>query len=319
MKKVVFYEVFDEEKDALEKFLPAGLDAVFMKGTIQEQRKKDLPAPVISIRTQSMIPLAWAKGLIGILTRSAGYDHVKEFREKSRAVFSCGYLPSYCARAVAEQAIMMCLALWRNLPQQMKQFHSFSRDGIMGQECLGKNLLVVGVGRIGGECARIASALGMNVKGVDIDRREKETVYVDFKEGMAWADAVISAVPLTEETRNMFNENAFQKMKKGIFVNVSRGEVSSLECLRSALAKGWLSGAGLDVYENEPSLAVDLRSGHKSEQRKMVEGMMASYNVVFTPHNAFNTAQAVDRKAQQSMASLACFFEKGRFIDEVPV
>lgn len=320
MIDVIFYEAFEEEQRALEKTLPSDIKARFVKGTIQEKQTKEMPASIVSVRTQSAIPLSWAKGLKGILTRSAGHDHLSAYRKKSGQDVSCGYLPSYCSRAVAEQAILMTMALWRKLPQQMKQVYSFSRDGLTGCEIFGKNVLVVGVGKIGGECVRIAKALGMNVKGSDIDPREKDVDYVQLEEGAAWADAVISAVPLTEKTRKMFNFSFFQKMRPGgMFVNISRGEASPLGDIKEALETGVLAGAGLDVYENEPELAVILRGEESSQERGYLLRMAEKYNVILTPHNAFNTKEAVLRKAQQSIDSIMFFLKEGRFIDEVPV
>jgi phosphoglycerate dehydrogenase-like enzyme len=67
--------------------------------------------------------------------------------------------------------MLLMMALLRKLPRQIEQFSHFERNGLTGAECLNKNLLVVGVGRIGSEIVRIGQGLGMNVTGVDIVRR----------------------------------------------------------------------------------------------------------------------------------------------------
>ena len=319
MKKIVFYEVFDEEERELKKHIPQKWDVYFEKDTIQECGHAVLPASLISIRTQSKIPSDWIRqGLRGVLTRSTGYDHLISLRKQTKTV-AIGYLPSYCSRAVAEQAVVMMLSLWRKLPAQMQSFSNFCRDGLTGEEFFGKKVLVVGVGRIGTECVKIASSMGMTVKGVDIDRREKDVVYTGLTAGIRWADAIICAVPLTDRTRRMFDQSLFKKMKKGmLFLNISRGEIAPLEDIRKALDDGFLSGAGLDVFDREALLAEGLRKGKRFKEQRIVEKMKTDYNVILTPHNAFNTRQAVERKSALSVKNIEMFFKTGAFVDEAP-
>lgn len=316
-RKVIFYEVFDEERVALEAVLSSEVAAVFIKDTIQEAGYTELPASIISIRTQSIIPNEWAEKVTGILTRSAGIEHVIAYLKRNNISIACGYLPSYCAYAVAEQAIIVVMALWRKLPLQIKNMEMFDRDGLTGRESREKNLLIIGVGKIGKECIKIGQALGMNVKGVDIDPREEDVEYVGFNEGIKWADAIVSAVPLTKKTQGMFDCSVFQLAKKEcIFVNVSRGEVSPLAEIKRALECGALAGAGIDVYDNEASFAAGLRADSEGKESISLK-QLKKYNVILTPHNAFNTHEAVERKAKQSADSIKYFLKTGRFIDEI--
>jgi D-lactate dehydrogenase len=110
MQDVYFYEAFLEEEEALKRHLPPGIVAGYSPHTIQESSSALPPAPLISIRTQSIIPVGWASSLGGILTRSTGYDHVIGYFREAGRVLPAGYLPLYCSRAVAEQAILTCLA-----------------------------------------------------------------------------------------------------------------------------------------------------------------------------------------------------------------
>ena len=101
---VYFFEAFEEERAALVKYGAESLDAGFTWKTIQEAGMTEPPAPIISVRTQSAIPVEWAPKLKGILTRSTGYDHLSRYRLASgHAELPCGYLPLYCNRTVAEQ------------------------------------------------------------------------------------------------------------------------------------------------------------------------------------------------------------------------
>ncbi len=108
---VFFYEAFAEEAEYLQQYLPSGIAAEFTWKTVQEYGTAEPPAGLISIRTQSVIPLSWAAKLAGILSRSTGYDHLEKYQEQGNYNLPCGYLPAYCSRAVAEQAMLMWMAL----------------------------------------------------------------------------------------------------------------------------------------------------------------------------------------------------------------
>jgi D-lactate dehydrogenase len=320
--RVYFYEAFAEEAEAIRRHLPAGLEAGFTWKTIQEAGDAEPPAPVVSIRTQSAIPTAWAGRLAGVLTRSTGYDHVRAWRRACGAAVAAGYLPSYCSRAVAEQAALLWMALLRRLRDQMRQYERFARDGLTGRECLGRTLLVVGVGRIGSQVARIGEGLGMNVLGVDIDPRFPNVRYVAIDEGLAAADVVVCTMSLTESNASYFSAPRLERVKSGaVFVNVARGELAPAAGLLAALKSGRLAGVGLDVYENEPALAVALRAGGQPPAGGAAAAtweLTRRPEVIATPHNAFNTIEAVERKAAQSVESAIRFLDSGAFPDPVP-
>ena len=318
---VMFYEVFKEEEKALKLFLPKDVFAEFTSKTIQAQADKKPPASLISIRTQSVIPDEWKDKLEGVLTRSVGYEHLLEYMQKNEALFLAGYLPSYCARAVAEHAVMAMLMLLRKAGRQLEQFDSFNRDGLTGRECSGKNLLVLGVGRIGSQLVDLGRGLKMTVKGVDIQEKLPELEYVPLSKGLEWADVVVCALPLTNETKGMLDYKTFSSVKKGaVFVNISRGDISPLKDLSRLLEEGRLGGISLDVYEKESSLAECLR-GNAVEETGLAEEVMELKkhpNVLLTPHNAFNTEEALERKAEQSIESVQLFLQKKTFPYPVP-
>ena len=320
MKEAVFYEVFDEEAAALKKNLPAAVRPFFFKNTIQETKKKRF-APIVSIRTQSVIPDDWAFKLSGVLTRSTGYDHLLAYRKKTATPAVFGYLPDYCSRSVAEHAMLLVMALRKHLKCQISQFSRFERDHLTGGEILNTNLLVLGVGRIGTEIVSIARGCGMRVKGVDIDPRLAGLEYVPLEEGLKWARIVVSALPLTDGTRGLLSYAALKKGQKGqIFVNVGRGEVAPLSGLKRLLDERFLAGLGLDVFEEEGLLAEALRGGRgaTAARAKQARQMAGRDNVIFTPHNAFNTRAALDRKAHQTIHSIRVFQERGVFPYALP-
>lgn len=319
MFDVVFYEVFKEEKRALEKFLPAKIRARFVSKAVQGCGERRPSARLISVRTQSRIPPEWAEHLGGIFTRSQGYDHLVAYRRAAGENVACGYIKEYCSRAVAEQAVLVMMALLRKLKKQMISLGTFSRDGLTGLECRGRHALVVGVGNIGKEIAAIARGLGMTVKGVDPRRGVKGLGYVTLAKGLPWADVVFCACPLTEKTKTMLDYSMLRKVKKGaIFVNVGRGEISPVKDLARLLSEGILGGIGLDVFDEEHSLADSLRARRADARARRTWKLKDKGNVIFTPHNAFNTHEALEGKARLSAEAVRHFLRRGTFPDPVP-
>jgi D-lactate dehydrogenase len=318
---VFFYEAFAEEEESLRRHLPANVHAGFTSKTIQESDDAKPPVPLVSIRTQSIVPAQWAGSLAGILTRATGYDGLKRFLLTTGAQVACGYLPLYCARAVAEQAALFWLALLRKLPLQTKQFATFHRDGLTGFECERKRLLVVGVGNIGSEIARIGKGLGMDVRGVDISQPHAFVSYVTKEEGLPWADVIVCAMNLTADNVGYFNYASFVQTKQGvIFVNVARGEMSPPVDLLQLMEEGHLGGVALDVFDGESALAVALRTGKggEGESVKATLELAKRPNVICTPHNAFNTVESVERKSEQSVQQIEHFLKDGKFLWPVP-
>jgi D-lactate dehydrogenase len=318
---IFFYEAFEEEQAALRRYLPPTIRAGFTDRTIQEFGQ-DLPgAPVISLRTQSTIPPEWATGLRGILTRSTGYDHVVAYRKRTGVHVPAGYLPLYCNRSVAEQALLLWLALLRRLPVQTEQFRRFHRDGLTGQETAEKTLVVVGVGNIGSEIVRIGQGLDMRVIGVDPVRKVEGLEYMDFAEALPLADVLACSMNLTDENRHYFGRERLANAKPGlVFVNVARGELLRIEDFPGLLDDGTIAGLGIDVYDHEAELAVSLRTGATSEDPVVQATMDLAQrpNVICTPHNAFNTREAVERKSEQSVQQFQQFAATSEFLWPVP-
>jgi phosphoglycerate dehydrogenase-like enzyme len=119
--------------------------------------------------------------------------------------------------------------------------------------------LIVGVGGIGAETARLCAAFGMKVIGIDARRKDKPE-WVSEMRGpdaldrmLPMADFVVLTIPHTPETEGLFNRAKFRLMKKSaIFINIGRGMTTKLDDLAAALKAGDIAGAGLDVYEIEP-------------------------------------------------------------------
>lgn len=317
---IYFYEAFEEEEAELRHFLP-GARAEYTWAAVQEAGHAEPPAPIISVRTQSLIPPHWAPKLKGILSRSTGYDHLERYVAAAQADIACGYLPLYCARAVAEHALMVWIALLRKLERQRKNFATFSRDGLTGGECAGRSLLVVGVGNIGYEVARIGRGLDMKVVGVDLIEQHADVQYAAFDDAVPHADIIVCCMNLTSHNAGYFNTRTLGNAKPGtIFVNVSRGELSPAADLLQLLEEGVLGGVGLDVFDAEATLAVALRSGKGFADPRLAptHALARRDDVILTPHNAFNSAEAVARKSEHSAMQVNHMLAHGQWLWPVP-
>lgn len=319
-----FYEAFAEEAERLLfHAASANLRVGHTSMTIQEASHASPPAPIVSLRTQSILPPAWAPQIRGILTRSTGYDHLFAYRDSIGSTCPpLGYLPLYCARAVAEQAMLLWTALLRRLPRQLAQFDSFRRDHLTGHENPGKVMALFGVGHIGHEICNIAKALGLIVRGVDPVRRHADVAYTSPEEALAEADIIVCAMNLAGKNRGYFTlERLAQARRKPILVNIARGEFTPASVLEAALKEGLLSGVALDVYNEESTLAPALRTGDKSALTADNQALLRlrhHHHVLLTPHNAFNTLEAVERKSEQSIRTLLEFQKTGQFLWPIP-
>lgn len=325
---VVFYEAFREEENALRRHLPEKKKYFFTWKTIQEAEHIHPPAPVVSIRTQSRIPIAWKNDIRALIARATGYDHLTAYLSESGIDIPAAYLPDYAARAVAEHAMMLWTSLFRKLPEQIEAVKTFTREGITGRELSGKTITVVGVGRIGLQIVDIAKALHMKVLGVDIRPNENLDIeYVTILEGVARADILVCALPLTELTRGMLNYDLLINLPKGaVFINIARGEISPPEDILSLLRDGVICGVGLDVYDCEKELVGIIRDGEALnqiedlERRNSISATIELINnpyVITTPHNAFNTAESVERKSINTALNLKEFFSEGKFLTPI--
>lgn len=219
------------------------------------------------------------KNLKLIQLTSAGLDRVpiEEIKRRNIALFNARGVYSV---PMAEFALSGVLSLYKHLNTfyESQKSHIWQKDRNLHELC-GETVAIVGCGSVGTECAKRFSAFGTRVIAVDITKPKNE-VYSDFynikdiKKALDIADVVVLTVPLTDETRNMFNEDMFSCFKENsVLVNISRGAVVNENDLINALESRKLSGAVLDVFENEPL----------DESSRLWD----IKNVIITPHNSF--------------------------------
>jgi D-3-phosphoglycerate dehydrogenase len=244
--------------------------------------------------------IARADNLKVIGRAGVGIDNV-DVEAATRRGIVVANAPESTVISAAEHTIGLLVALTRNIPQAhaaLKQGR-WERKTYGGVELADKTLGVLGFGRIGQQVARRAAGLGMRVVAYDPfvspDRfRELGVERVENEEDVyAAADFLTLHLPLTDETRESLNANAFGKMRDGVrIVNAARGALVDEDDLLDALKSGKVGGAALDVFSTEPY------SGP----------LLDLDNVVVTPHLAASTEEAQDRAgviiAEQVAAAL---------------
>jgi phosphoglycerate dehydrogenase-like enzyme len=212
------------------------------------------------------------------------------------------------ASPIAQTTILYMLALSRNVRAwfQHQEKHEWARQEFA--ELDGARLAVIGMGPIGIEIARLGVALNMNVEAIRRTPTGSEPCptfsFDQLQSVLARADWVAVALPLTDDTRQIFNAETFAIMKSGAhFVNVGRGELVDEESLVAALQSGHLAGAALDVFATEP-LPSD-------------SPLWDMDNVIITPHSSSASAQSGLRSEDIFLKNLARYVAGEPMVNEV--
>ncbi|MEY4016024.1 MAG: hypothetical protein RIS46_1020 [Actinomycetota bacterium] len=202
------------------------------------------------------------------------------------------------ASPIAQTTILYMLALSRNVRAwfQHQDKHEWTRHGFT--ELDGARLAVIGMGPIGAEIARLGVALNMHVEAIRRTPNGNEPCptfsFEHLPEVLSRADWVAVALPLTPETRLLFDTETFAIMKPGAhFINVGRGELVDEESLIAALKSGHVAGAALDVFATEP-LPAD-------------SPLWDMDNVIITPHSSAASPQSGLRSEEIFLDNLARF------------
>ncbi|MGG1862131.1 D-glycerate dehydrogenase [Bacillus safensis] len=199
-----------------------------------------------------------------VSNNSVGYDNFDIEAMRQRGVIGT-HTPYTLDHTVADLAFSLILSSARRIAE----LDRFIREGkwtkfvqeeeIFGTDVHHQTLGIIGMGRIGEQVAkRAAHGFDMNVLYHNRSRNEKAesaygAVYCALDDLLKQADIIVLITPLTEETYHMIGERELKLMKQtALFVNISRGKTVNEKSLIQALQEGWIKGAGLDVYEQEP-------------------------------------------------------------------
>ena len=251
-----------------------------------------------------------APNLKVIANVAVGYNNIDIPYALSRGVVVT-HTPDVLTESVADFTWALILAITRRLAEGERvvrrgAWKGWALDFMLGTELRGKQLGLVGVGRIGRAVAARASAFGMRVAFTEVF----ETT-VDGAEAMSFdrllttSDVVSLHVPLTPETRHLIDKRTLARMKRSAFlINTARGPVVDEEALAWALQQHLIAGAALDVFENEPTVHPDL---------------LTLENVLLVPHLASGTTETRTAMAELAADNVLAVLQGRPPVTPVPV
>jgi len=323
MKKVVFFEIKGWEKKYIRRRLK-GFKVDFFAAPLGEDNVEFCQtADIVSIFIYSRLSakvLSKLKKLKFIATRSTGFDHI-DIKEAKKRKFSVANVPFYGENTVAEHTFALILSLSRNVHKSyLRTLRSdFSIEGLRGFDLKGRTIGVVGAGHIGMHVIRIAKGFGMEVLAYDLYKNTflEEVLgfqYTSLEEILKKSDIISLHLPYNQHTHHIINKKNINLIKRGaIIINTSRGGLIETEALIEALDRGILSGAGLDVLEGEELIKEEKQLLYDRKKLEVWGDLVKSHillskdNVVFTPHIAFYSQEALERILDTTVDNIVAF------------
>lgn len=257
-----------------------------------------------------------------IAIRATGFDSVDLDYCRAHGI-KVSNVPVYGDSTVAEHAFGLLLALsrWTVPCVEATRRGDFAYTPARGFELRGKIFGAIGTGHIGRRAIEMAHGFGMTVIAYDAyqatELRDTPNFrYAPLDEVLAQADIISLHVPATPETDGMIGEAQFALVKRGaVLINTARGQVVDNAALIRALERGHLAAAGLDVLPDESLLrhpatlfAPDAAASPPVMRDVLAARVLASMpNVIVTPHNAYNTAEAFRRITDTTAANIQAF------------
>lgn len=295
MKKIVFLDEYSIAGRSLEKITSQG-EYVAYENTKKEDVVERLKGAEIAITNKVVIDgdaMRQLPDLKLICIAATGMNNVDLEAAKELGI-EVKNAVGYSTISVAETTITSALALARNVVYFNEYFHdgryakadrAFCYDRHTFQ-ISGKKWGIVGMGNIGREVARLASAFGCEVRYYSTSgvKREEQYPAMELEELLKWSDIVSVHSPLNERTRGLIGREQLQLMKpSAMIINVARGGIIDEAALAEALDKEWIAAAALDVFSVEPL------------RESPLYNIKDKYRLLASPHNAWSAAEAIDR------------------------
>ena len=295
MSKIVFLDEYSIAGRSLEKITSQGEYTAY-ENTKREDVVERLKGAEIAITNKVVIDgeaMHQLPDLKLICIAATGLNNVDLEAAKELGI-EVKNAVGYSTISVAETTITSALALARNVVYFNEYFHdgryskadrAFCYDRHTFQVS-GKKWGIVGMGNIGREVARLASAFGCEVRYYSTSgvKREEQYPAMELEELLKWSDIVSVHSPLNERTRGLIGREQLQLMKpSAMIINVARGGIIDEAALAEALDNGTIAAAALDVFSVEPLRESPLYS------------IKDKYRLLASPHNAWSAAEAIDR------------------------
>ena len=323
-EKIVFFEVQDWEIEILKSAFP-GSKLVHEKLS-EENSVNYSDSEIISCFVYSDLSKSILENfpkLRHIATRSTGFDHIATDYCNERKI-TVSNVPEYGSNTVAEHTFALILSLTRKIYQSVSQAKrlNFNHKEIRGVDLHGKTLGIIGMGKIGVNVLRIAHGFGMNLivntRSRNDELREKyDFKYVDLDELLRSSDVISLHLPLFPETKHIINMDNLSLIKNGCYlINTARGGLVDTRTLIEGLNNNTFAGVALDVLEEEKELTEEaaILTQHFQKDANMETLVMDHYlinhpKVLITPHNAFNSIEALARIENTTIENIKAFLE----------
>lgn len=240
-----------------------------------------------------------AKRLKIISNFGAGFNNIDVAYARSKKI-AVTNTPAAVCKPTAEHAMGLMLAVCRRIGEMnikiRLQKEALWKTNTLGHTLEGKTLGIIGMGHIGKDLAEKAAVFGMKV--IYCNRNTEVPGYkrVSMEELLETADVISVHVPLTAENKHLIGKKEFAQMKaSAFFINTSRGAVVDEDALATALETGEIAGAGLDVFEQEPTVN---------------ERLYKLSNVVLVPHLGTATYETREAISKEALSNVLNFFAK---------
>lgn len=295
MKKIVFLDEYSIAGRGLDKITSQG-EYVAYENTKKEDVVERLRGAEIAITNKVVIDgeaMRQLPDLKLICIAATGMNNV-DLEAAKKLGIEVKNAVGYSTTSVAETTITSALALARNVVYFNEYFHdgryakadrAFCYDRHTFQ-ISGKKWGIVGMGNIGREVARLASAFGCEVRYFSTSgvKREEQYPAMELEELLKWSDIVSIHSPLNERTRGLIGRNELRLMKpSALIINVARGGIIDEAALAEALDNNTIAAAALDVFSVEPL------------RESPLYNIKDKYRLLASPHNAWSAAEAIDR------------------------
>lgn len=275
---------------------------------------------VNDVVNRSCLEILAQVGVRLIALRCAGYNNLDLAAAKDLNL-RVTRVPAYSPHAVAEHTIGLLLALNRKIFRAYNRVRdlNFSLKGLIGFDVCGKTAGIIGAGKIGKLVAQILR--GFDAKVIvfdpeqDLDWANRYGIdYVDLSVLLEKSDIISLHVPLVPETFHMLDDEAFDRMKPGVFiVNTSRGKVINTASMIKALKLGRVRGIALDTYEEEEGIFFEDLSD-KILLDDELSRLLTFPNVLITAHQGFFTHEALCEIAKVSVTNLQALAQGASFL-----
>lgn len=332
--RISYFEAEPGEPQKLREIFPKFKMNILPDPLTEETASGADDAEIVSVFVSSRVTehvLDEMPNLKMIATRSTGFDHIDLNACQKRGIIVTN-VPNYGENTVAEHAFALILALSRKIFQSFERTEKmdFDRKGLQGFDLYGKTLGVVGTGNIGRHAIRIGRGFSMKILAYDVkhDARLASELGFEYSENLSdllsRSDVITLHVPYIAPTHHMINADNVKDIKPGaILVNTSRGGVVETEALLWALENKILSGAGLDVLEEENDTYEHIQLLSKGfPKNKDIATILRNHilvarnDVILTPHNAFNSIEAANRIFETNASNILAFLD-GRPVNVV--